>query len=72
VWAIDPSVSDDLSFSYGRRLFNLLLAHWLGAWGILKISIFALSTFDTDYILVRSDKLEKARRVLQEAGHHFI
>ena len=37
-----------------------------------KISIFAISTFDTDYILVRSEKLEKARRGLQEAGHHFI
>ena len=37
-----------------------------------KISIFALSTFDTDYILVRSEKLEKARRVLKQAGHRFI
>ena len=37
-----------------------------------KISIFALSTFDTDYILVRSEKLEKAKRVLKEAGHRFI
>ena len=37
-----------------------------------RISIFALSTFDTDYILVRREKLERARRVLQEAGHRFI
>ena len=37
-----------------------------------KISIFALSTFDTDYFLVREEKLAEARRVLQEAGHHFI
>ncbi len=37
-----------------------------------KIPIFALSTFDTDYILVRGEKLGEARRTLQEAGHHFI
>jgi hypothetical protein len=33
------------------------------------ISIFAISTFDTDYILVQARDLEKARRVLREAGH---
>jgi hypothetical protein len=33
-----------------------------------KISIFALSTFDTDYILVKEAHLEQADRVLREAG----
>ena len=33
------------------------------------ISIFALSTFDTDYVLVKARDLEKAMRVLQGAGH---
>ena len=37
-----------------------------------QISIFALSTFDTDYILVREEKIGEARRALQEAGHRFI
>ena len=37
-----------------------------------KISIFALSTFDTDYILVRDEDLEKAQEVLHHAGHRFI
>jgi uncharacterized protein len=32
------------------------------------ISIFALSTFDTDYLLVRSFALEEACRVLADAG----
>jgi hypothetical protein len=32
------------------------------------ISIFAISTYDTDYILVRGDVLEKARSTLRE---HF-
>ena len=33
------------------------------------ISIFAVSTFDTDYILVREKDLLKARKVLAEHGH---
>jgi uncharacterized protein len=31
-----------------------------------KISIFALSTFDTDYILVKSDKLKRAIDILKK------
>ena len=34
-----------------------------------KVSIFAISTYDTDYILVKEDDLEKARQVLQASGH---
>ena len=33
------------------------------------ISLFAISTFDTDYILVRADSLEGARLALSRAGH---
>jgi uncharacterized protein len=36
-----------------------------------EISIFALSTFDTDYILVKSKKLPSARQALQQAGYTF-
>lgn len=33
------------------------------------VSIFALSTFDTDYLLVRSEKLQTALSALRSAGH---
>lgn len=33
------------------------------------ISIFAISTYDTDYILVKRDKAEDATAVLQQQGH---
>jgi hypothetical protein len=33
------------------------------------ISIFAVSTYDTDYVLVRNDDLDVAVRALREAGH---
>ena len=36
-----------------------------------NISIFAISTFDTDYILVRSHDLSSARTKLRKAGYKF-
>jgi len=33
------------------------------------ISIFAISTYDTDYLLVQETELEKAKAALREAGH---
>ncbi|PKN94792.1 MAG: hypothetical protein CVU44_03010 [Chloroflexi bacterium HGW-Chloroflexi-6] len=35
------------------------------------LSIFAISTFDTDYILIKSEQLKKAKAALTEAGHKF-
>jgi len=37
-----------------------------------EISIFALSTFDTDYTLVKTDKVKAARAALQNAGYIFM
>lgn len=34
-----------------------------------KISVFAMSTYDTDYILVKDDMVEKAVSALERAGH---
>ena len=34
-----------------------------------RINIFAISTFDTDYLLVKEYNLLQARDVLQQAGH---
>jgi hypothetical protein len=36
-----------------------------------EISIFAISTFDTDYILVKSEKLQAAKKALQQAEYRF-
>ena len=33
------------------------------------VSLFAISTFDTDYLLVRGEQLDKAIAALQSAGH---
>ena len=37
-----------------------------------KISIFAISTYNTDYILVKSDKLENTVEILEKNEYEFI
>lgn len=37
-----------------------------------KISIFAISTYDTDYILVKEENLEIAVLSLKEAGYNVV
>lgn len=34
-----------------------------------RVSLFAVSTYDTDYVLVRERDLDKAREALTAAGH---
>lgn len=36
------------------------------------VSIFAISTFDTDYVLVRSENLPRAIGVLEMSGHSVV
>lgn len=35
------------------------------------ISLLTISTFDTDYILLKADNLARALKVLTNAGHHI-
>ena len=37
-----------------------------------NIPLFALSTFDTDYILVKEQNVERAKSVLKRHGHVFV
>lgn len=46
-----------------------VLASFLTPLARERISVFALSTYDTDYLLVKDQQLEKAVRVLKENGH---
>ena len=51
--------------------FNLvgILASLAGALAAAAISIFVVSTHDTDYLFVRDADLDRAVAVLREAGH---
>jgi hypothetical protein len=48
-----------------------LLANLSGALAAANISLFALSTFDTDYILVRDRDALRAVQALEGAGHQI-
>ncbi|OXM14270.1 ACT domain-containing protein [Paenibacillus herberti] len=37
-----------------------------------EISIFAISTFNTDYLLIKQHSIDKAKAALEKAGHPFI
>jgi hypothetical protein len=36
------------------------------------ISIFSISTYDTDYILVKAHLVDQAKKALSAAGYHFL
>ena len=49
-----------------------ILADLSGLLARAGISLFALSTFDTDYILVKSEQLASAVDALTTGGHSFL
>jgi hypothetical protein len=46
-----------------------VLASFLQPLAEAQIPIFAISTFDTDYVLVKREDLERAKKTLAAAGH---
>ena len=46
-----------------------VLASFLQPLAEAKIPIFAISTFDTDYVLVKREDLERAQKALAAVGH---
>ncbi len=49
-----------------------ILASFLQPLAIAQIPIFAISTFDTDYVLTKREELEPAIVALDAAGHERI
>lgn len=46
-----------------------ILASVAGPLAAARISLFAISTFDTDYVLVKLERVDEAVRSLRAAGH---
>jgi len=57
----------------GQLDFGLvgILAKITGVLAAHGLSVFAVSTFDTDYILIKADGLDQARVALAEAGYEM-
>ena len=49
-----------------------VLARLLAPLADAEVAIFAISRFDTDYVLVREERLEQARAALVAAGHTIL
>ena len=75
VAAVPPGVKTDGPWSVlavrGPLDLNMtgVLAGLTAPLAAAGISIFAISTYDTDYLLVRNHDLDRAILVLREAGH---
>lgn len=48
-----------------------ILASLVAPLAAAGISIFSISTYDTDYLLVKEENLDSAIRVLRQSGHHI-
>jgi hypothetical protein len=59
---------------HGPFPFHLtgILAAVLNPLKAAGVGIFALSTFDTDYVLVKAEQGAQARAALEGAGHRFM
>jgi uncharacterized protein len=49
-----------------------VLASFLQPLAEARIPIFAISTFDTDYVLIKRENLERAVMALGAAGHEKV
>jgi uncharacterized protein len=77
----EGSVPDGVLSEPGWRCIKIEAALPFGLVGILVstlqplaeagVGIFAMSTYDTDYILVKSGDLDGATAALTQAGHRF-
>lgn len=78
----EPAVPEGVRKQGGWRRIELIGPFDFALTGILasilsplagaEVPIFAVSTFDTDWILVPGEHLEKAKRALAAAGHNEI
>lgn len=78
----EEAAPPDCRVEKGWRCFKVIGPLDFGLTGILAslatslaeadIPIFAISTYDTDYILVKEENLERAAQTLQDRGHTVV
>jgi hypothetical protein len=79
ITAVQAALPADLGCERDYRSFRVrgplpldlvgVLASIAGPLADAGVSIFAISTFETDYVLVKAQDLDRARGVLSRAGH---
>ncbi len=78
----ESAVPEDVKHESGWRCLKLAGPFEFSLTGVLlsvleplaevKVGIFAVSTFDTDYVLVKDEQLDFAVRALRARGHEII
>lgn len=81
-FAIDPIRADDVLEKTSWRCFQIdgvlsfnqigILAELSSLLAAAEISIFVVSSFETDYLLVQLHDTEKATEVFSQAGHQIV
>jgi hypothetical protein len=82
ITAVQAAVPEGLSCEHDYRALRVsgrlphhlvgILASIAGPLAAARISIFAISTHDTDYVLVKATDLDAAVQTLERAGHRVI
>ncbi len=78
-FAIDPQRSDDVQHRTFWRCFQVdgtldfsvigVIAELSDLLAAAKVSIFVVSNYETDYLLVQTDQLARAIEALRDGGH---
>jgi hypothetical protein len=78
----EPKVPPDTNIELGWACLKLegpfpfaqtgVLASFIAPLSGSQIPIFAISTFNTDYVLVKFENIEQALAVLKDAGYDFV
>ena len=77
----EANIPEEVKSDRGWRCFKIegpldlsltgVLSSLLGPLAEAKVNILAISTYDTDYLLVKEEKAGRAVEVLRRAGHRF-
>lgn len=77
----EANIPEEVKSDRGWRCFKIegpldlsltgVLSSLLGPLAEAKVNILAISTYDTDYFLVKEEKAGRAAEVLRRAGHRF-
>ena len=82
VVCVEASIPEGITSNKGWRCLKVSGPLGLSLTGVLSsltvllakadISVFVLSTYDTDYLLVKESNLEKAKATLSAVGHNVL
>ena len=78
----ETSVASGVEHDAGWRALRFVGSFGFGEVGVLvsvvgvlaeaQVPVLTVGTFETDYVLVKSERFDRVREVLEEAGHVFV